>query len=55
VIRANDKRRTRLEAIRSVLYARDYDDKTRGARWSPSPTHKIVGSRPDHFCGTGQT
>ena len=27
VIRANDKRRTRLEAIRSVLYALDYEGK----------------------------
>ena len=39
VIRANDKRRTRLGAIRSVLYALDDDGKTgRAAR---------QGSRPD--------
>ena len=54
VNRANDKRRTRLEAIRSVFYALDYDGKTRGALVA-KPDAQIVGSRPDHFCGTGQT
>ena len=53
-IRTNDKRRTRLEAIRSVLYALDYDGKTR-ARWSPSPRHRSLVRVPIIFCGMGQT
>jgi polyphosphate kinase len=53
VIRANDKRRTRLEAIRSVLYALDYDGKTEALVGKPDAP--IVGSRPDLFYGTGQT
>ena len=51
-IRANDKRRTRLEAIRSVLYALDYDGKTRGALVA-KPEAQIVGSRPDHLLRHG--
>jgi polyphosphate kinase 2 (PPK2 family) len=53
VIRADDKRRTRLEAIRSVLYALDYDGKTEAQ--VAKPDAQIVGSRPDLFYGTGQT
>jgi hypothetical protein len=45
VIRANDKRRTRLEAIRSVLYALDYEGKREAVVAKPDP--QIVGSRPD--------
>jgi polyphosphate kinase len=53
VIRANDKRRTRLEAIRSVLYALDYDGKSEALVGKPDA--QIVGSRPDLFYGRGQT
>jgi polyphosphate kinase len=53
VIRANDKRRTRLEAIRSVLYALDYDGKSEALVGKPDA--QIVGSRRDLFYGRGWT
>jgi polyphosphate kinase 2 len=49
VIRANDKRRTRLESIRTVLAALDYDGKDRKAVGKPDP--RIVGSGPEFFYG----
>lgn len=49
VIRANDKRRTRLEAIRSVLYALDYEGKD--AAVVDKPDVNILGSRPDLLYG----
>ena len=52
VIRANDKRRTRLEAIRSVLYALDYEGKKPAV--VDKPDSNIVGSRPDFLYGTRQ-
>ena len=51
-IRANDKRRTRLEAIRSVLYALNYDGKTRAV--VAEPDAQIVGSRPELLYATGR-
>jgi polyphosphate kinase 2 (PPK2 family) len=50
VIRANDKRRTRLEAIRSVLYALDYEGKEH--KVVDKPDLQIVGSRPDLLYGS---
>jgi polyphosphate kinase 2 len=50
VIRANDKRRTRLEAIRFVLAAMTYDGKDKKAVGEPDA--KIVGSGPDFFYGS---
>ena len=50
VIRANDKRRTRLEAIRSVLFALDYEGKEH--KVVDKPDMKIVGSRPDLLYGS---
>jgi len=52
VIRANDKRRTRLEAIRSVLYALDYEGKD--AAVVDKPDVNILGSRPDLLYGARQ-
>jgi len=52
VIRANDKRRTRLEAIRAVLYALDYEGKKPAV--VDKPDSNIVGSRPDLLYGTRQ-
>ena len=52
VIRANDKRRTRLEAIRSVLYALDYEGKD--AAVVDKPDGNILGSRPDLLYGARQ-
>jgi polyphosphate kinase len=49
VIRANDKRRTRLEAMRVVLSALDYDGKDRAIVRTPDPL--IVGSGPAFFFG----
>ncbi|MGE3066637.1 MAG: polyphosphate kinase 2 [Hyphomicrobiaceae bacterium] len=49
VIRANDKRRTRLESIRTVLAALDYDGKDKKAVGKPDP--RIVGSGPEFFYG----
>jgi polyphosphate kinase len=47
VIRANDKRRTRLEAMRVVLSALDYADKDKVIVRAPDPL--LVGSGPDFF------
>jgi len=49
VIRANDKRRTRLEAIRTILSALDYDGKDKKAVGKVDA--KIVGSGPEFFYG----
>jgi polyphosphate kinase len=47
VILANDKRRTRLEAIRSILCALDYEGKDKKAVGKIDS--RIVGSGPDYF------
>ena len=47
VIRANDQRRTRVEAIRTVLAAMDYEGKSKKAVGRPDPL--IVGSGPEFF------
>jgi polyphosphate kinase 2 (PPK2 family) len=47
VLRANDKRRTRLEALRTVLSALDYEGKSSKVVGTPDP--KIVGSGPEFF------
>ena len=47
VVRANDQRRARLEAIRTVLCALDYKDKDRKVVGKPDPL--IVGSGPEFF------
>lgn len=47
VIKANDKRRTRLEAIRVVLATLDYDGKDKKVVGTPDP--KIVGSEGKFF------
>ncbi|MBX9589799.1 MAG: polyphosphate kinase 2 [Hyphomonadaceae bacterium] len=47
VIRANDKRRTRLEAIRAVLAALDYEGKSKKIVGTPDPL--ITGAGPDFF------
>jgi polyphosphate kinase 2 len=47
VIRANDQRRARLEAIRTVLSATSYDGKDAKAIGKPDPL--IVGSGPEFF------
>jgi len=47
VIRANDKRRTRLNAIRVVLAAIDYDGKDKAVVGAPDP--KIVGASHEFF------
>ncbi len=47
VIRANDKRRTRLEAIRTILSAVDYDGKDKKVVGKVDT--KIVGSGPGFF------
>jgi polyphosphate kinase 2 (PPK2 family) len=47
VIRANDKRRTRLEAIRSVLAAIAYEGKDATAIGPSDP--KLVGAGPEFF------
>jgi polyphosphate kinase len=49
VIRANDKRRTRLEAMRVVLAALDYRGKDPSAVGEPDP--KLVGSGSSFFYG----
>ncbi len=49
VIRANDQRRARLDAIRVVLAAFDYPGKD--AKIATTPDPKIVGSGPDFFYG----
>jgi polyphosphate kinase len=50
VIRANDKRRTRLEAMRVVLAALDYAGKDASIVRTPDPL--LVGSGPDFFFTT---
>jgi polyphosphate kinase 2 len=47
VILANDQRRARIEAIRTVLAALDYEDKSRKVVGTPDPL--IVGSGPEFF------
>jgi polyphosphate kinase len=47
VIRANDQRRTRVEAIRTVLAAVDYEGKSKKVVGKPDP--RIVGSGPEFF------
>lgn len=47
VLRANDKRRTRVNAIRHVLSSIDYADKD--AAVVSTPDENIVGSGPDYF------
>jgi polyphosphate kinase 2 len=49
VIRANDKRRTRLEAIRTILSALDYDGKDKKVVGKVDT--RIVGSSPEFFYG----
>jgi polyphosphate kinase len=51
VIRANDKRRTRLEAMRTILWALDYEGKDKKAVGKIDA--KIVGSGPEFFYGPG--
>jgi polyphosphate kinase 2 len=47
VVRANDQRRARLEAIRVVLSAMDYEGKDKAIVGTPDPL--IVGAGPDFF------
>ena len=47
VLRANDKRRTRISALRVVLSSIDYDGKDEKIVGEPDPL--IVGSGPDYF------
>jgi hypothetical protein len=47
VIRANDQRRARLEAMRFILSHFDYDEKDEEVVGEPDP--KIVGSGPGFF------
>ena len=47
VIRANDQRRTRVETIRTVLAALDYEGKSKKVVGTPDPL--IVGSGPEFF------
>jgi len=47
IVRANDQRRARLEAIRWVLSKSDYADKD--ARAVGTPDAKIIGTGPDYF------
>jgi polyphosphate kinase 2 len=47
VIRGNDKRRARLNAIRKVLSSIPYAEKNEDVACAPDP--KIVGSGPEHF------
>ena len=49
VVRANDQRRARLEAIRVVLSAIDYEGKDDAIVGKPDP--QIVGAGPDFFYG----
>lgn len=50
VIRANDQRRARLEAIRSILTSVDY--KARNTKLIGKPDPKIVGAGPEFFYAT---
>ena len=47
LVRANDQRRARLEAIRHVLLAIDYEDKDLAAVGDADP--QIIGSGPEYF------
>ncbi len=47
IVRANDKRRTRLNAIRHVLNAMDYAEKDAEVVRTPDP--EIIGSDPDFY------
>ncbi|PPD29527.1 MAG: polyphosphate kinase 2 [Hyphomicrobium sp.] len=49
VIRANDQRRARLEAIRVILSTLDYEGKDPRIVAAPDP--RIVGSGPEYFYG----
>jgi polyphosphate kinase 2 len=49
-VRANDQRRARLELIRTVLSAIDYDGRDRDIVGTPDA--KIVGAGPEFFYGT---
>lgn len=50
VIRANDQRRARLEAIRSILTSVDYE--ARNTKLIGKPDPKIVGAGPEFFYAT---
>ncbi len=52
VIRANDQRRARLEAIRLVLNSIEYEDKDAAAVGVIDP--QIVGSSPEFFYGSNE-
>jgi hypothetical protein len=47
VVKSNDKKRARLEAMRFVLSRFDYDDKDPGVVGEPDP--RIVGSAASIF------
>ena len=47
MIRANDQRRARLEAIRTVLSEMSYEGKDESVVGKPDP--KIVGAGPEFF------
>jgi hypothetical protein len=47
VIRSNDKRRARLNAIRHILVCLDYGEKDKNIVAKPDP--KILGSKGDIF------
>ena len=47
IVRANDQRRARLEAIRWVLFKSDYAGKDASAVGTPDPN--IIGTGPDYF------
>jgi polyphosphate kinase len=49
VVRANDQRRARLEVLRVILSAADYEGKDAEAIGTPDP--KIVGTGPEFFYG----
>ena len=49
VVRANDQRRARLESIRLVLHAIDYEEKDESVAHAPDP--KIAGSTNELFYG----
>ena len=50
VIRANDQRRARLEAMRLILTSVDYEGRNTNLIGKPDP--KIVGAGPEFFYGT---
>ena len=49
VVRSNDKRRARIETIRHVLLALDYEGRDLDVIGKPDP--KIVGSGPKQLLG----